>query len=201
MPINPDFQNCTETQENTTDLAVQLCLNGGQTPHRLIAGMEPGQGFARPCTAAAAAGFAPTAWVGAIAAELAFAGTLQAKRNWLSLELPDRVAGLSFSLKRVLQIKSWSSVWNGKTVAGLLVPPVWLWHPALPRDQQKVLKRCGPAALRSLLGKGLCTSFPPSGLEMVLCMEREKNAAGVAFPHSRHSSWTILTVDMKSLFQ
>lgn len=57
---------------------------------------------------------------------------------------------------------------------GLLVSPVWLWHPSLLRDQQKVPKRHGPAALVLLLGGGLHTSFPPSGLETVLCTEGEK---------------------------
>lgn len=61
MPINLGFQNYKENQENTTDLAVQLCLNSSTYRwYRARTGH---------CTATAAAGFAPTAWVGAIAAE------------------------------------------------------------------------------------------------------------------------------------
>lgn len=42
MPINPDFQNCKENQENTPDLAVQLCLSSGAyRQYRVRTGLCP----------------------------------------------------------------------------------------------------------------------------------------------------------------
>lgn len=97
--------------------------------------------------------------------------------------------------------KSWLLISKGKTVAGLPILPVWIWHHSLKHRIIKYGRFCGIAAPGEVFDKGLCISFPQTGEEMVLWTEREKIAVGVAFTHSHRSGWTILTVDMKSSFE
>lgn len=142
----------------------------------LITSTEPGQDFAQHCAAVAAAGLAATAWVGTICCKMSVSWDSASQEKLSQFVAVSQSSWGFISPKMPLKIKLWLSIC--KLVLGLLIPPDWLWRHSLPRDHEKVLKHCGLAALGLPLGKQLCTSPPQSGLEMVLCTDREKHTVG-----------------------